>query len=37
MASEVRMRVTLQNIEGFAKFADSGRVVVFDAETTGGS
>ena len=25
------------NIEKFAEFADSGRVVVFDTETTGGS
>ena len=31
------MRTTPQNIEKFAEFADSGRVVVFDTETTGGS
>ena len=31
------MRTTPQNIERFAEFADSGRVVVFDTETTGGS
>ena len=31
------MRTTPHNIERFAEFADSGRVVVFDTETTGGS
>ena len=31
------MRTTPQNIERFAEFADCGRVVVFDTETTGGS
>ena len=31
------MRVTQQNIETFAEFADGGRVLVFDTETTGGS
>ena len=31
------MRVTQQNIEGFAEYVNGGRVVVFDTETTGGS
>ena len=31
------MRVTPQNIEAFTRFAEEGRVVVFDTETTGGS
>ncbi|MDY5597116.1 MAG: hypothetical protein SPG40_06430 [Kiritimatiellia bacterium] len=31
------MRTTPQDIERFAEFADCGRVVVFDSETTGGS
>ena len=31
------MRTTPQNIERFAEFADCGRGVVFDTETTGGS
>ena len=29
------MRTTSQNVERFAEFADRGRVVVFDTETTG--
>ena len=29
------MRVTPQNIEAFTRFAEEGRVVVFDTETTG--
>ena len=31
------MRTTPQNIERFVEFAGSGRVVVFDTETTGGA
>lgn len=31
------MRVTPRNIEVFAGYANAGRVVVFDTETTGGS
>ncbi len=31
------MRTTPQNIERFAEFADCGRVIVFDTETTDGS